>query len=354
MRNDVIILHEYGANSHYKGLNNLKKVNLSYYEFSIIKHFVKSIIRFDKKLFFKQCKNIYMLFKLAFSKNKKIVLGMAPYDYRVYIISFILRNHKIYYHTSWSHWDQSFFPKKLFYSNLLVKKWNIFLKNQVTHIFSVTNFTKQSLIKNVNIPENKISVVYHSFEEDFFNNTKTTTFEENNIKFIFVGRLTESKGILKILDFFTQENKKNMTINFVGDGDLADKVKKASEKYENILFSGYVNDKKKLAKLYQKSNFLLLPSIKQKNWEEVFGMVMIEAMACGVVPIATNHIGPKEIIKDQTNGYIISENQFNSELNKILLNMTTSKYNNLQNEAIDFSYQFTLNNISKIWNKIND
>lgn len=355
MKNEkIIILHEYGANPHYKAVENLKNVEIEYYEFALSKYTIKSIIRRDKKLFIKQIKNFFKLIHLCLTKNSKIILGMAPYDYRIYILNFILRNHQVYYHTSWNHWDESAFPKKLFYSKTLVKYWKSFLNNKIKHIFTVTDFTKQSLMKNMEIPDSKISIVYHSYEDNIYSSTIKKSYDKEHIKFIYVGRLTESKGVSKILNLFKKDHMKEMTITFVGDGDLVPEINKAVEEYTNIIYSGYVSDIKKLANLYSDSNFILLPSMKQKNWEEVFGMVLIEAMACGTVPIASNHMGPSEIIDNTVNGFIIPEDNFELSIENIISNIDEPYYLRLTEEAEKYSKNFTLENISKKWELIKD
>ncbi len=56
-----------------------------------------------------------------------------------------------------------------------------------------------------------------------------------------------------------------------------------------------------LVKLYQESIAFLFPI----HWEEPFGLVMIEAMACGTPVIAYNRGSVPEIIKDGVTGFII-------------------------------------------------
>ena len=61
----------------------------------------------------------------------------------------------------------------------------------------------------------------------------------------------------------------------------------------------YIKDKKELFNLYSQSDVQLLFSKKSRinKWEELFGMVIIEAIYCGVVTIATKHVGSKSINK---------------------------------------------------------
>ncbi len=346
----VIILHEYGAPSHYRALQYLLNQNnrgLQFYEFSILKTLMKSIVKMDFKLFKKQVQNIYNLFNLMFTKNKKIILGIAPYDYRLNIMNYVLRNHEVYYHTSWTHWDEVFYPKKLFYSKKLLKKWEFFLNNKVEQIFAATHFTKESLILNKKVYPSKISVVYHSFDDNIY--YPDATYQAGSqIRLLYVGRLTESKGVKKIIDFFDQNNKIGF-LTFVGSGNLQAEVKKLAAEHKNVTYEGYINEQNKLADIYRKADYLLLPSIKQNNWEELFGMVMIEAMACGVVPIASNHIGPAEVINHGENGFLMKEDEFEATLSKLIAQHNYKKYMDLKSSAIKMSKNYTIKNISSRW-----
>lgn len=86
----------------------------------------------------------------------------------------------------------------------------------------------------------------------------------------------------------------------VGDGpDKHDVMKqaRASDYADDILFLGRQDN---LAELYSISDLKLLMSSK-----EAFGLVLLEAMACGVPGIGTNVGGIPEVIVECENGYIV-------------------------------------------------
>ena len=351
MSRKIYILHENGANSHYRALKYLcqsKNSSLVYREFSIFKSILKSIIKSDKELLKKQLLNIYFLTSLIFSKNKKIVLGMAPYDFRLLFLSFLLRKHQVYYHTSWTSWDKSFYPKKLFVNSWLIKFWEKFLNYKILHIFAVSSETKKELIKNVKIDLLKISVVYHALDDTIYKPM------QHNIKldFIYVGRLEKQKGIEEILEYFSKNN--NIILSIVGSGTLESVAKEYASKYENIHFLGFIKDQNRLAKIYSKHDFLILNSKKMYNWEELFGMVIIEAMACGIVPITTNHKGPIEIITNKENGFIFSENEYIKGLDNIieLFNTNKKRISIIKDNAIQRAKDFSVERIAKKWELI--
>ena len=70
---------------------------------------------------------------------------------------------------------------------------------------------------------------------------------------------------------------------------------------KNIVYYDELNFEEKI-KLYQDAKVFLFPI----KWQEPFGLVVIEALACGTPVIAYPHGGPKEIIIHGKNGYLVS------------------------------------------------
>lgn len=314
MREKIYILHKSGADSHYQALSYLLEQHNSivvYREFSVFSAFFKSVIKLNKAKFIKQLVNFVFIISLLFTKNKKVVLGIAPVDPKLKFILFFLKKHKVYYHTSWANWSGGFYPKSKKITPKQLSVWKYFLEEVVLEIFAVTTTAKEEILANYKIAETNIHVVNHSFDASVFEYKKHLA-KENS--FICVGRLRPDKGVEEILTYFSKHPTKQLTI--VGKGVLEPLVKKYAHKYENIQFEGFVKNKIKLVELYNQHNYMLLNSQKTKKWEELFGMVIIEGMACGLVPIATNHAGPKEIVKKEI-GVLYKEKKLEETLNNL-------------------------------------
>jgi glycosyltransferase involved in cell wall biosynthesis len=167
------------------------------------------------------------------------------------------------------------------------------------------------------------------------------------LRFIFVGRLTKEKGVDRILTFFSQRNDVLLTI--VGDGDMRSLVQQYEKLNANIEYRGYISDQQELARIYREHHFLLLPSIKRPTFVELFGMVVIEAMACGLVPICTKHPGPLEVIINNVDGYLMDEINIEEDIESIIHNYNENSYAETQLNAINKANTFTLEEISKRW-----
>lgn len=311
--NTIYILHKNGANSHYTALNHLLINNdstLEYREFSVFSNLFKSIFSLNGKLFKKQLINFGFIINLLCSKNKKIVLGIAPFDSKLTSILVILKNHQVFYHTSWTHWDKSFHPKQKNNTSKTYKIWRQFLEEKCKHIFTVTKQSKNQLLTNYNLHNEKISVVYHALDSVF--ETEFTT-NKKPLSFIYFGRLVPQKGLKEVLDFFSKQKKARLTI--IGDGKEKELVKSIADQYDTIEFIPYTSNKHKLVKLLSTQEYLVLNSKRNNKWEELFGLAIIESMAQGVIPIATNHSGPKEIITKDV-GFLCDEGNITSVISE--------------------------------------
>lgn len=71
---------------------------------------------------------------------------------------------------------------------------------------------------------------------------------------------------------------------------------------ENIQYLGEVSGTQRI-KFFQKAKALLMPI----TWEEPFGLVVIEAMACGTPVIAFDRGAMREIITDGVDGFVVDD-----------------------------------------------
>lgn len=340
-RSKIYVLHEYGEKSHYQALQTLLKehgIALEFFKFACIKGSLKALFRRDWKKLKEEMRSCLFLLRLLFTKGEKIVLGAAPFDYRLLAVRRVLLGHRVYYHTSWPYWDEVFYPKKRYVNRFVKREWSDFLNDQVEAIFCVTQQAKTNIERYLE-REKEVFVVYHAYDEKIFFNRNL----QREITFMYAGRLVEQKGIKELLEIFS---KREESLLIVGEGDLKEKVQQYAQKYANITYLPR-QPKKELAQLYNKSRYFLLNSQKRSFWEELFGMVLIESMACGSIPIATEHIGPKEILQNGRYGILYKE----GELEAVLKRLPKENRAFLVTQR---AQEFRLENIKRRWQRVLD
>jgi glycosyltransferase involved in cell wall biosynthesis len=109
-------------------------------------------------------------------------------------------------------------------------------------------------------------------------------------RFLFVGRLTASKGIVQLLEEFA--GLPAYDLHVVGDGDLRGKLEHRFACCSNIRFLG-PKPQAELVPLYQNATALILPSLAP----ETFALSVIEAFACRTPAIVHEAGGAGEPIE---------------------------------------------------------
>ncbi len=131
---------------------------------------------------------------------------------------------------------------------------------------------------------------------------KTKTDRSNS--FLFLGRLSEEKGIRLLLDTFMSSNH-NVTI--AGTGPLQREVEEASAKFKNITYVGNV-DKTTAHTLLQQCTALVFPSI----WYEGMPLTIIEAFSNSTPVIAAKIGAMQTMISHEYNGLHFAPNDLQS------------------------------------------
>ena len=230
------------------------------------------------------------------------------------------------------------------------------MEKDIKGIFTVTKTAYMDLKSNYKI-DRPCSVVYHSYNPDiyfpgkrFFQNDST----DKRVNCLFVGRLCKEKGIDRILEIMKLLPKNRFRFKFVGRGPLSNEILRISRESNLVTYYGFVNNERKLADIYRDSDILLLPSRRTKDWEELFGMVIIESMACGNIVISTNHVGPRELIKNGYNGFYFSEDKYVEKTVNVLMKLANdvSLLRKHRKNAVEFSKTFSEKEIAKNWDKI--
>lgn len=177
-------------------------------------------------------------------------------------------------------------------------------KNSISHYIALTEFSKNKFINSsLKIPEHKISV-----KPNFVSDFDESNYQRENY-FLFVGRLSEEKGIRVLLDAF-QNN--GLPLKIIGDGPLKNSVQDATSTYSNIEYLGF-QEKLTVLETMKKSRALIFPSL----WYEGFPVTVCEALATGTPVIASDIGSLAEIIQDNWNGLLFSYKDANALDGKI-------------------------------------
>ncbi|HDR2784654.1 MAG: glycosyltransferase [Enterobacter sp.] len=170
------------------------------------------------------------------------------------------------------------------------EKLNEIAKYENVQFLAVSQAVKEKAIE-FGIPSDKIKVSYIGI--DLLNFSVSTNNFDNRKQILFIGRLVEKKGAHVLLDAFSKIKDKfpEHIIKFIGDGPLKPQLHDQAQTLGvNAKFLGACS-KETIIEELQSTSVFCLPSIRAKNGDsEGFGLVILEAAACGV-PVVTSALG---------------------------------------------------------------
>ncbi len=174
-------------------------------------------------------------------------------------------------------------------------------------IIAISEYTKQDLIKTLNIPENKIHVVYQGSDKKFQvkKNIDTTTIKS---KYHITNNF-----IFNIGNSYPHKNIKTLVLAYkelYESGQIRHQLVIAGKKYvpetyyeikdiiknhnlsNQIIYLDHIDDED-LVSIYNMADLFVFPSLY-----EGFGMPPLEAMACGTPVVASNETCIPEVLGD--------------------------------------------------------
>ncbi len=167
-----------------------------------------------------------------------------------------------------------------------------------TGVFAVSESVKEEVLK-MNIPglENKIKVTWNGVDVDRFHPQKESSLRpelgiaDDESVILFVGNLVHQKGLEHLLRA-KKLMKEETRLVIVGEGPLLNDLKGMVEyeKIENVIFAGRRQD---VENVIPAADVVVLSSVF-----ESFGIVLLEAMACGKAVVGTNVGGIPELVNE--------------------------------------------------------
>ena len=311
----VTVFREAALNSYYRSLLHLaagEKIELEFFDHKGFEWFAtklwyrSSIVRFlvrrltgrtprkQEPAWAELFKNL--VYPLRLLRRRNTVVAVAPYSIMIpwfLLLKFLGKN--VIYFTSWPYWDGGSWVHRPKPGSK--KTWKLFLNN-----LKAVGVTKKCA-KELSRAGADSRHIPHSVDTRLF--VPATNGNCSNLKILYVGRVIKEKGVTELAGVFESLVRKytNLELSIVGEGPELGNLKGK----KGISCKGYLAREKHLVREYQSSDIFVLNSFEIDGWQEFFGMALIEAMACGLPCIATDCVGPVELVEDGASGFIIPQ-----------------------------------------------
>ncbi|HLR11726.1 MAG TPA: N-acetyl-alpha-D-glucosaminyl L-malate synthase BshA [Sporosarcina sp.] len=188
------------------------------------------------------------------------------------------------------------------------------LKNTVKYGIeksTIVTAVSESLVQDTHHliqPKKEIQTIYNFIDEQRYQRIEQTDLKERlNIPahhkvLIHISNFRKVKNIPDIVKSFKRITENTAaTLLLVGEGPEKEAIEQLVRTLgleQQVIFTGKRDD---LAELLSISDLMMHLSEK-----EAFGLVLLEALACGVPSVATTCGGIPEVIKDGVNGFLVS------------------------------------------------
>jgi len=196
------------------------------------------------------------------------------------------------------------------------KKMTVKSMNKSSKVITSNNYLKNKLVE-MGVKSEKIvlirpipNFIEHKSDSQTLKNFREKITSEKNKIILFVGRLTEVKGVEYLIRSVPLIKTENIHLLIVGEGVLLEELKKLTKFLhieDKVTFFGAAN-RAELSLLYDTSDVFVLPSIvTSEGAAEGTGLVIVEAMESGLPVIASDVGGIPETIQNEQNGLLVKE-----------------------------------------------
>jgi glycosyltransferase involved in cell wall biosynthesis len=193
------------------------------------------------------------------------------------------------------------------FNNLFIRKIRAVIFSQADFIVTAGAASTKA-VEAIGVAPEKIITLFNPVDVEWFNSFAQAQRipETRGHRYIYVGQLIARKNVATIIQGFAEIKNKEDTLTIVGDGCLFQDLEILAVSLgikESVYFVGH-KTQEELVRYYSSSSTLILASTN-----EVWGLVVNEALASGLHVVVSNKCGAAEFVKDMKGVYICSTDQ---------------------------------------------
>lgn len=193
------------------------------------------------------------------------------------------------------------------------------------------------------VNEDKISLVPYGVDLKKFS-LKEEYNQNKKFKLLYVGGISPLKGVSYLLEAHRLIGIKDIELILIGGLNYRSILKTKEGVVKHI---NYVPNNN-LTTYYQNADVFILPSL-----DDGFGLVVLEAMACGTPVIVSENTGAKDVVRNGINGFVIPARSVEAIKDKILFfynnrDKVKEMGLNARKQAEQYSWENYRENIRKV------
>ena len=204
--------------------------------------------------------------------------------------------------------------------SIIKKSIKIFLK--YSSLVIIPSHAMKKYLEKIGVRK-KIKIVPFGIDLKKFNVTKN---KHRKFTVLHTGRLTKEKNVCDIIVPFAKfAKRKNVVLKIVGEGCEQENLKKLIKQLKLVNKVEFLNWvlRNKLPEIYNSADIFITLSES-----ETFGIVILEAMACGLPIVGADFLAIPELVADKENGFLVNKNDkknITEKLNELFYNKNLRK-----------------------------
>lgn len=234
----------------------------------------------------------------------------------------------------------------------IMRKLKVRCLKRAKHVVVISEFSRkkvQELLPGIEPSIISMGVNTAQFNEQY---RRPDYFGQGDKKVVlFVGRLVEIKGVAYLIEAMKQVDA---LLVIAGDGPIrAELEKKAAALKGRAVFLGSKTHQE-LKAIYASADIFVSPSITLKDGaQEGVPTTIMEAMASGLVVVASNSGGIPQLVKDDMNGFLCEEKNVGQLADRInLLLDDKDVYKRLREDSMERIKEFDYRALAKKYMEI--
>lgn len=165
-------------------------------------------------------------------------------------------------------------------------------RKRIDRYIAISDFMKSTL-QQAGVSPKKISTVYNFVDPICIPRASETA------GVLYVGRLERYKGLQTLIE--AMDAFPGTPLYIAGTGEDEQLFRRLTKKHDNVHFLGFISHEQ-LAKKLSEVRVAVFPSL----WQEPFGLVVVEAMACGTPVIVSDRGALPELVQEGVSGTVFS------------------------------------------------
>lgn len=172
------------------------------------------------------------------------------------------------------------------------------------HVIAISSNTREQLANTYRFDAERLSLIPHGVDTGRFypRDDVHPAVSPEKTSLLFVGRLASRKGVSRAIEAVASLRDEDVELLVAGTGRHEERLQRLAEEQGvagKVQFLGFVPDDE-LPVLYSAADVFVFPSRY-----EGFGLVFLEAMACGTPVVGTPVGGVPDVVEDGVTGFVV-------------------------------------------------